>query len=447
MRFLAIEIEINQYMPAETAEYPTMTPAAHRASFFRQSGWLMIANIAAGQLMWGLHFLTHSIPEEEYRLFVILLSVVMCVPTLPLQMVFAHQTARALATHRERELAGQIRLIGLGIFVLWLAATAGVFFLQGPILDRWQITNPASLWITAAVVLLSMLGPMVGGVLQGQQNFLWLGWSMILNGVGRVGLAVIAVLVLGCYSTGMMAGVLFGLVLSSVVCLWQTRAIWSAPTQPFDWRGLLGQVVPLMLGFAAFQFLFTADTIFVGSYFNSGTDKDLVAFYGSAGTLSRALMWLVGPLASVMFPRIVHSAARSEKNNLMGLVLAGTAVLAISGAISLHFLGPWVVRFVNGAKYVAQVSALLPWYAGAMVPLALANVLINNLLARSSFKVVPGLCLLAAAYGFGLNYALAHSHHVVTALKVMAVSNLLLLAICAWHTWVQKPEAQGQALA
>ena len=77
---------------------------------------------------------------------------------------------------------------------------------------------------------------------------------------------------------------------------------------------------------------------------------------------ARALMWLVGPLASVMFPRIVHSAARSEKNNLMGLVLAGTAVLAISGAISLHFLGPWVVRFVNGAKYVAQVSALLPWY-------------------------------------------------------------------------------------
>jgi O-antigen/teichoic acid export membrane protein len=431
-------------MPAETAEHLPMTPAAHRASFFRQSGWLMIANIAAGQLMWGLHFLTHAIPEEEYRLFVILLSLVMCIPAMPLQMVFAKQTAWALATHRERELSGMIRLIGLGIFALWLTAALVVFVYQGPILNRWQITNPAALWITAVVVLLSLLGPMLGGVLQGQQNFLWLGWSMMLNGVGRLAPSIFAVLVLGWYSTGMMAGVLLGLVLGSGICLWQTRAIWSAPAQPFDWRGLLAQVVPLMLGFAAFQFLFTADTMFVGSYFNSGSDKDLVAFYGSAGTLSRALMWLVGPLASVMFPRIVHSAARSEKNDLMSLVLTGTAVMAIGGAISLNFVGPWVVTIVNGTRYVAQVSALLPWYAGAMVPLALANVLINNLLARSSFRIVPALCVLAVAYGFGMNYALAHSHHLVTALKVMAVSNLLLLAICAWHTWAQKPGTEGQ---
>src|SRR5207249_1810794 len=126
----------------------------------------------------------------------------------------------------------------------------------------------------------------------------------------------------------------------------------------------------LMLGFGAFQFLFTADTMFAKAYF----DEDTVGFYGAAGTLSRALMWLVGPLASVMFPRIVHSAAKAEKSDLMGLVLLGTGILAVLGAISLSILGPWIVRFVSGQRFVAVASSLLPWYAAAMVPLALANV-------------------------------------------------------------------------
>jgi O-antigen/teichoic acid export membrane protein len=183
-----------------------------------------------------------------------------------------------------------------------------------------------------------------------------------------------------------------------------------------------------MLGFAAFQFLFTADTMFVKGYFN----EDDAGFYFSAGTLSRALMWLVGPLASVMFPRIVHSAAKSEKSDLMGTVLVGTMVLAAGGAVCLGFLGPWVVRFVNGGSYVQVASSLLPWYAGAMVPLAVANVLLNNLLARSMFKVVPSLCILAVAYGF----ALTRFHDsMVTVLKTLGVFNVLLLAVCAWFTW------------
>ena len=42
--------------------------------------------------------------------------------------------------------------------------------------------------------------------------------------------------------------------------------------------------------------------------------------------------------------------------------------------------GPIVVKIVYKESYVAATTALLPWYAGAMVPLALANVLVNDLL-------------------------------------------------------------------
>src|SRR5258706_276039 len=106
-------------------------------------------------------------------------------------------------------------------------------------------------------------------------------------------------------ATGMMMGVLCGLAVAAAIAIWETRASWLVGPAAFDWQPLLKQVLPLLLGFFGFQILFTVDTLFVKAYF-SETDA---GFYVAAGTLSRALMWLVGPLASVMFPKIVQSAA------------------------------------------------------------------------------------------------------------------------------------------
>ena len=186
------------------------------------------------------------------------------------------------------------------------------------------------------------------------------------------------------------------------------------------------------------QFLFTGDTLFVKHYFTAGQ----TGAYGSAGTLSRALIWLVGPLATVMFPRIVHSSAKSEETNIMGMVLVGTAVLAIGGAGGLAVLGAWVIGLVYGADFVPVAGLVLPWYAAAMVPLALANVLVNNLLARSQFTVVPFIFLLAVAYASTLVYVNQVTNSLVAVLQTLGGFNLLLLGICSWFTWGVKPKPQ-----
>ena len=411
-------------------------PTEERTSFFRQSGWLMIANVVGGIFTWAVHFLSKPLGPTEYGLFVALLSVTMCIPTMPLQMVLAQQTAKATALGRERELSGMVRLVWLGTFVLWLIASVIVLLFQSGIAARWGMTNVAGLWVTLPVLLLALWLPMFWGVLQGQQNFLWYGWSMIVNGVGRLAVAVLTVVVFGAVAASVMTGVLAGYLVATGLALWQARSVCLGPSAPFDWGALLRQVIPLMLGFGAFQFLFTADTMFAKAYF----DADTVGFYGSAGTLSRALMWMVGPLAAVMFPRIVHSTAKAEKTNLMGLVLIGTGVLAILGAVSLSLIGPFVVQIISGAKFVKVASSLLPWYAAAMVPLALSNVLLNNLLARSSFKIVLPLCVLAIGYAF----ALTRFHETpVMVLQTLGVFNLLMFALCGWFTWRSKqPEAE-----
>jgi O-antigen/teichoic acid export membrane protein len=318
-----------------------------------------------------------------------------------------------------------------------------VLFFQAGILERWHIVNPAGLWITLPVIAFALWLPMFWGVLQGQQSFFWLGWTMIINGIGRFSVAAIAVIALGAYAAGMMTGVLLGMAFALAIALWQTRSLWLIRSLPFDKRSLLGQIVPLMLGFAAFQFLFTADTMFVRAYFNA----DETGFYVGAGTMSRALLWFVTPLAMVMFPKIVHSTARSQKSNLMGVVLLGTGILAACGAVGLWILGPWIVNVVYSKSYVQVASSVMPWYAWAMLPVAMANVLLNNLMAKSSFRVVLPLVVLALAYGF----ALTRFHDsLVTVLQTMGIFNLLQLAVCAWFTWrdakVQTPESKAHSL-
>ena len=253
---------------------------------------------------------------------------------------------------------------------------------------------------------------------------------MMLNGVGRLTAAAFAVLVLHVYATGMIAGVLVGLLVAIGIAAWHTRSLWQPRPRPFDWRSLIRQVFPLLLGFCGFQILFTADTLFVKAYFSS---KE-TGLYLSAGTLSRALMWLVGPLAAVMFPRLVQSAAKSEKFDLTGLVLVGTALLSLAGAIGLTVLGPWVVKLVYTKDYVQVASAILPWYAGAMVPLAVANVLLNDLMARPTSKAAPAACVFALAVVYAI--ALTRFHSSLTAvLQTLGICNLLLLGICGWFSW------------
>jgi O-antigen/teichoic acid export membrane protein len=415
-----------------TAASPTPpSQQEHKLTFFRQSGWLMIAGVGSGAFMWAVHFLSKIVSEQEYRTFGVLMAVTMCIPANPLQMVFTQQTAAALATHRERQLAGMIRLAWIGSFVLWLVAVLALLPFHSQILERWHIANPAAVWVTLLVLLFSVWMPLFGGVLQGQQNFLWLGWSSILNGVGRVGGAALIVHLLTGGAVSIMVGVLIGLGASVGIGIWQARNLWRAHAEPFDWRALLGQILPLMLGFGATQFLFTADTMFVNTYL-----PDHAAYYIAAGTLSRALFWLVAPITNVMFPKIVHSVARSEKTDLMGLTLLSTAVIAGAGVLGLWILGQWAVRLVYPPAYVTVATGLLPWYAGAMLPLCLANVLVNNLLAKTDFRIVPVLMLLAVTYGL----VLANYHRsLVSVLQTLGGFNLLLLLAAVWFTWMMKP--------
>ena len=402
-----------------------------RTAFFRQSGWMVIATTLGGALMYAVHIFAGYI-DPEYPVFGTLLQVLnlMLIPSIGLQTVFTQQTAAALSNEDKRKLSAAIRGVALITFVIWLIVASVALVFQRQIVATLKITNPAALWATLVCGLAMLWVPLVQGVLQGRQNFLWLGWVAILNGAGRVLSVGIIILVFHGKAAGAMTGALIGMWVAVLVGAWQSRSAWSVPPSRFDAARWVQLVVPLTLGLGTGYFMLAADMLVVQSLF----DQDKTP-YTVAGTLARGLVIFTSPLAGVMFPKIVRSAATSEKSSVLGQALGATALLAGGVALFCSLFPELPIKLVYRKPAFLAATQYLPLFIWCMMPLTLTNVLLSNLLARKQFRIVPWLLVISAAYATAL---VTFSTSFFSVIKTLGAFNLILLAVSCAFTFLGK---------
>jgi O-antigen/teichoic acid export membrane protein len=370
-------------------------------------------------------------PKEEYGVFATLLQIIalMGIPAVGLQSVFAQQAARSFTPAHERKLVGTFRAVLRGIFFLWLFMVALVWWWRDDLLAALKITNPAALWLAVAVGLVALWRPVFQGVLQGRQNFLWLGNIMISDGVGRFIAVCVTVGLLAHFAAGGMVAVLLGMVGVLVVGVWRCRDCFHGPGDPMDWSGWLRRVVPLTLGMGVGIFMLSADMVFVQRFFA----KEETGFYAAAGMIGRALVYFTAPVAAVMFPKLARSAATGEKTNALFLAVGFTALAGASAAVVCTFFPELPLRIVRYDVSYLEVSApLVPWFGWCMLPLTLAMVLLNNLMAKSQFRAVPWL--VAVAVGYGLTLYFRHETF-IQVIQTIGIFGLLLLVVTGWFSY------------
>lgn len=406
-----------------------MTSAESKRAFFRQGSWMMTATVLNGACMFLVHPLAKAIPAGEYTVFVTMLQLLswLAIPATGLQMVFAQLTASAIDDTHQRALTGAVRAVlatGLG---LWLVFAAGLVVFQGRLIEVWQLQSGGILWLTLFAGLMALWSPALLGVLQGRQNFLWMGWVTILNGIGRVALSSLFVFLVWPTATGIMLGALLALLPPLLISAWQARGILLGPsTRFFAWRHWLARLAPLSLGFGSSVFVMTADVVLMNNWF----DREELAPYSAGSTLAKALVTFTIPLAHVMFPKIVHSIARNVRSNAMTLTMVGTLVLGSIAVLGLGFVSPVVLRLMK--PEFASIAPLMFLFGFCMLPLALANVLIHNLMARSVFAASPVLALVAVGYGVALHFNHDTFRDVI---QTLGVFSTLLMAVALFFTW------------
>jgi len=100
------------------------------------------------------------------------------------------------------------------------------------------------------------------------------------------------------------------------------------------------------------------------------------------------------------------------------------------------------VSVMGAGSAVVSIVPLMALFSWAMVPLAMGNVLLNNLLAHSRFKVVPAVAALAVGYWIALQYF--HDSFKMV-LEVLGVFSTLFLVVCAVFTWFPQGRAAEKA--
>jgi O-antigen/teichoic acid export membrane protein len=419
-------------MPAEVVEPSQPKIDTHRSAFFRQSGWMMIATVLSGVFMYAVHMIAKNMPKEsgEYGLFTTLLQTItlMGIPAVGLQVVFAQQAAAALSETQERQLAGDFWGVVKTTFGIWLVMALVVVGFWHPILTALKVTNPAAIAWTVLIALASLWFPISMGMLQGRQNFLWLGWLAIFNGIGRFAAIFVIVGLLGCYAAGAMVGVLIGISTATAVGFFELRKYLHPQPLPFDAIGWLKRAGPLTLGLGAAQFMLSADMIYVRHFFS----PEQSVYYSAAGMIGRALVFFTAPLTAVMFPKLVRSAARAEKTDVLAQVIGITLLLGVAAAIGCTLFPRLPLRIVYDKSYIDIAAPLVPWFVWCMVPLTLSNVLINSLMAQARFISVIPMVLVAAGYATALYF---YHDSFLTVIRTLGIFGLLMVAVCAWFAW------------
>jgi len=445
-----------------------MSTDSNRTKYFRQSGWMVTATLAGGICMFAVHIIYPVLGDKEYGLFTTLLAMLnlLTIPALGLQTMFAQQAASALSPEDHARLNGTVRGVLGWAFLLWIVFALGSWMFSEQIMRTLAIGNPMALWLVVLFALCLLWQPIFFGVLQGRQNFLWLGWSLITNGAGRFMTVVVIVFGLHALATGAIAGALLGVTASVLMAGVQTRQAWNSPERlPFDSRNWLKQIVPLTLGLGAFQFIFSVDVLIVRSlYLENQTGN-----YNAAGTIARGLVMFTAPLAVVMFPKIVHSRAAGKKSNVLVYTLLSCAVLSVLVALGCTWFGhilqhaietPGYSPFYLPAAVLTKLQAhaaavralghLIPWFVWCMLPLALGNMLLNNLLAHKEYRVVPYLVLLGIAYATAVIYFAAEPDslsftHFKRVIQILGLTNLAFAGMCAAFTWLTARKTAADA--
>ena len=355
------------------------------------------------------------------------------IPFAGMQTAFAYLSAQTQTDTDRRRLSGALRGMLRVMFGFWCVAALLCFAFQDRLVTSYSLNSPHILWFTLGVASIMCATQAIFGVLQGQQRFVHLSMATVVSsGCQTIGLAGLLVLLGHTPAIG-MAGLCLGASVTLAFALFLTRRDWQHPAVPFDLLAFIRRFLPLTLGFGVTTYMFTEDGLAVIRYLNKGADG-----YSAAKVVGRSIFFLTGPLVWVMFPKIVNSVAKAEETKVLGQALGATLLVCGGAALGSSLFPALPLRILSGDKFLDSAH-MVPWFAWALLPMILANLLITNLLARERFAVVPPLVLVAAAYGITLRvYHPSHGAVIVT----LAIFSALLLLV-SWIYTVREAKRPG----
>ena len=323
-------------------------------------------------------------------------------PALVLQLIAVRFTSVAAARGQLGPVRRLVRLLSglsLGIGV----PIAVVMLLAGPGLAQFlQLRDRTVIALLSFIALLAMLVSANRGVLQGLRRFTALSANLVVDGAGRVGVAISLVLG-GWGAAGAVVGLLAGPAIAFAQSLTLLRGLPHAAPQAATSVGEVARyAAPAAVAVIGVTYLYNIDVILARHYLPSRE----AGIYAAGAVLARVTYFLGLTITGVMFPEVAGRHARDEDHyHVVELSLAFLAAAGIC-LTAAYALLPGLVLLPYGAEF-NPVRPYLGPFAAALTLLAVSNLFVNYFLSVNSTRFVLPL-LAAGVMETGLMTAFHH---------------------------------------
>lgn len=388
-------------------------------------GLAQVANLA------GIAFhmvMGRELTVDEYGILGTMLNMmlVLASPLDALRNAMAHFSAhaeqqgeRSVVRALGRQWLGRMLLAGL------LAGTA--LILSAPyVAGFFHLESTLPVRVAGGLLPVMLCAPVVAGLLQGMQSFVWMSvgtqlWMVLRLGLGYLLVTFVAASALSAVWSHAVAQLLgLGLALFGLNTLLRGLDRAEAPT------GVVHYFLQSMLLLAGYGVLMNSDLMLVRHF-----HPDEAGYFAQAATIGRSVIFLPMPIAMALFPKVISSGLASADSRrtlaralLMALGLIGSAVIMV-------WLLPWLpLRILFGVKEPSPESlALVRWVCLAMSPLGLTYLLLHFEMAQHRFEAVPWLIACALAYVGGVYLWHDTVLHIVAALGGAALTSATIFAV------------------
>ncbi|MFH1225915.1 MAG: oligosaccharide flippase family protein [bacterium] len=235
-----------------------------------------------------------------------------------------------------------------------------------------------------AFYLFALLGQ---GVLQGWQKFSSVSVALVVQGVLKVGLAILFVW-LAWGVSGAIGGVMAAALAFFLMIIYFQKRLFRQNDENkatrIEYQEIWRYCWPVFFTLLAITALYNVDMMLVKHFF----DAETAGNYGALAILGKIIFFATAPLISVMFPMVAEShRLRGDYQKVLKQSLGLVLVVGLSPVI-LYFCWPkLIIALLVGSKFLAM-APYLGWLGLAIFFVSLINFLANFFLSIQKRKFI-----------------------------------------------------------
>lgn len=261
--------------------------------------------------------------------------------------------------------------------LLIAAAFLAVSFLLSPLFNIAY----SLLFATSIFILFSMFVPITRGILQGQQRFFALGFSMLGEAILKIGGSFLLVY-FGLGVLGAVWGVVISLVLSWGLSLIYLKAILSSEGESAPMAGIKSYSKPVFLITSVLILFLNVDILIAGNIFSDFES----GIYAIASTIALIIFIAVQPINKVLFPISAVDSLnnRPSKKNFMVALAIVFGICTIS-LLAITLFTEEIIYLISG-KNIPQAIIPAILLSSGTVFLSLSSTILYYKLSKGNTR-------------------------------------------------------------